>query len=516
MYPGLHARSHPDKPAVIMGASGQTVTFAQLDERSNRLARLWHEAGLRPGDHVALFLENHPRYFEVVWAALRSGLYLTTVNRYLTQEEAGYIVDNSEAQALVTSSTLADVAAGLPARAQGCRMHLMMDGAIDGFERYEDAIGSQALEPLDDQPLGAYMLYSSGTTGRPKGILRPLSGRQVEDGDGSLTMLMGVFGIDEKARYLSPAPLYHAAPLGFSVATTAVGGTVVVMEHFDPVDALAFIEQHQVTHSQWVPTMFVRMLKLPEADRTAYDLSSHQVAVHAAAPCPVAVKEGMIDWWGPILMEYYAGTELNGFTLIDSQQWLAHKGSVGRPLLGTIHICDDGGVELEAGQAGEIYFEQPDVAYVYFKDEAKTSSSQHPEHPNWTSLGDVGFVDEEGWLFLTDRSSFMIISGGVNIYPQEIENLLIGHPAVLDVAVIGVPHPEFGEAVKAVVQTVDADEDAAALEQTLITYAREHLAGYKVPRSVDVVDELPRLPTGKLYKRKLRDQYWQDAEGRAI
>jgi long-chain acyl-CoA synthetase len=281
----------------------------------------------------------------------------------------------------------------------------------------------------------------------------------------------------------------------------------VVMEKFDPIEALALIDRHGVTHSQWVPTMFTRMLKRPADERERFDLSTHQVAIHAAAPCPVGVKQSMIEWWGPILHEYYGGTELNGLTYCDSEQWLAHPGTVGQPVLGTLHICDEDGDELPAGESGLVYFELPEMSFEYFKDRDKTRGAQHPLHRNWSALGDVGYLDEDGFLYLTDRATFMIISGGVNIYPQEIEDALIQHPDVLDVAVIGVPNEDMGEEVKAVVQPVEGI-DTEGLPDAVLAYAREHLAGYKVPRSVDLIDEMPRLPTGKLYKRLLRDRYW--------
>ena len=507
MYPGHWSTKTPDKPAVVMGASGETVTYRQLDERSNRLAQLMYAAGLRRGDHLAIFLENHPRYFEVVWAGLRSGLYVTTVNRYLTGEEAGYIVDNCEARVLVTSSALGEAATELVADTPNVEVRLMIDGIADGYDSYEEAIDRFPADALAEQPKGGTMLYSSGTTGRPKGITRPLPDATVDEPDPIAGLLSTFFGFDADTVYLSPAPLYHSAPLGFTTGTQALGGTAVVMEKFDPIDALALIDRHCVTHSQWVPTMFTRMLKRPAEERDVFDLSSHRVAVHAAAPCPVGVKQTMIDWWGPILHEYYGGTELNGLTYCNSEQWLAHPGTVGQPVLGTLHICDEDGNELPAGESGLVYFELPEMSFEYFKDRDKTRGAQHPLHPNWSALGDVGYLDEDGFLYLTDRATFMIISGGVNIYPQEIEDALIQHPGVLDVAVIGVPNEDMGEEVKAVVQPVEGI-DIEGLPEAVLAYAREHLAGYKVPRSVDLIDEMPRLPTGKLYKRLLRDRYW--------
>lgn len=517
MYPGKWAQEQPDKPAVVHSESGESLSFAELDARSCQLAQLMWARGLRPGDHVAVLMENDLRFFEVISAALRSGLYITPINRYLTAEEAGYILDNCEAQVLVASHQLAAVARDLPPHAPRCHSWLMLNGTAPGFESYEAALETQPATPLEHEPAGQFMLYSSGTTGRPKGIKRPLSGNLISEDAGFVaTLLSELWGMDATSVYLSPAPLYHSAPAGFTTAALALGATVVMMPRFDERAALRAIERFRVTHSQWVPTMFTRMLKLPQADRQAHDLSSHQVAIHAAAPCPEGIKRQMFDWWGPILHEYYAGTESNGFTHCGPEDWLAHPGTVGRPVFGVPRICDDDGQELPAGQSGLIYFEMPERPFTYHKDEAKTRSAQHPEHANWTALGDVGYLDDEGFLYLTDRATFMIISGGVNIYPQEIEDQLVLHPSVADVAVVGVPDDEMGEAVKAVVQPVAGVVADDALEAELLEYARAHLAHYKCPRSVDFTDELPRLPTGKLYKRLLKDRYWGKTDSRIV
>jgi fatty-acyl-CoA synthase len=506
MYIGTFARTVPHRPALIVSDTGEVLTYQELDDRSNRLARYLQAQGVQRGQTVALFMENNPRFMEVVWAARRSGLYLTAVNRYLTLDEAAYIIDDSDACILIASHARADVAAGLPARAPRCRGFLMTDGTLPGWSSYEEAVASCPARPLDTEWLGELMLYSSGTTGRPKGIRRPLRDARIGEDDLLLRVVQG-YGFDESTVYLSPAPMYHAAPLAFSLGVQHTGGTVVMMPRFDPAEALALIERYRVTHSQWVPTMFVRMLKLPEAERWRHDLSSHRCAIHAAAPCPVAVKQAMIDWWGPILEEYYGATEGNGLTRIGSADWLGHPGSVGRAVIGVLHVCDADGTELPVGEPGIVYFERDTMPFSYHKDATRTAEAQHPVHANWSTVGDVGYLDADGWLYLTDRKAFMIISGGVNIYPREVEDLLIGHPAVRDVAVFGLPDPDMGEQVKAVVEMMDGWTPSPELADELIAYARTHLAHFKVPKSVDFIDALPRLPTGKLYKQALRATY---------
>lgn len=509
MYPGAHVDRFPDKPAVILAETGETLTYRELEDNSVRLARHLHEAGLRKGDHLALLSGNDPKVYEVYWAALRSGLYITAVNRHLSPSEISYIVNDCGARALIASAGLREAAEKIVEETPGVEIRLAFGGGVEGYGSYEEALAGTSAEPLADQPRGADMLYSSGTTGRPKGIKHPLPDRQVGDPPGdTYTAVFGpLYGFDSETVYLSPAPLYHAAPLRFGGVVHALGGTLVVLERFDAEEALAAIERYRVTHSQWVPTMFVRMLKLDEAVRARYDVSSLRVAVHAAAPCPVEVKQKMIDWWGPVLHEYYASTEGNGATFIDSEQWLRKPGSVGPAGLGAVRICGDDGAELPAGEIGTIYFEREEVPFTYHNDAAKTEQAIHPQHPTWTTTGDIGYIDEDGFLFLTDRKAFMIISGGVNIYPQEIEDALALHPKVLDVAVIGVPDEEMGESVKAVVQPAPGAEPGPGFAAELRDYLRARIAGYKVPRTVDFADELPRTPTGKLVKGKLRAQY---------
>ena len=515
MYPGHYATTTPDKPAIVMAGSGESVSYRQLDEASNRLAHWLHSQGLRPGDHIAILAENNPRYFEVYWAALRSGLYITAINRFLSPEEAAYIVNDSNSSVLVTTAAMAETAAGMADLIPQCQKRLMMDETAPGFDSYEAAVAAMPTEPLAEQPAGDVMLYSSGTTGRPKGIKRELSGLQINDPErSSLTMLMRfLLGMDENSVYLSPAPLYHAAPLQWCGGMHELGGTVIVMEKFDAARFLEYVERYSITDTQVVPTMFVRMLKLPTEVRAAYDLSSLNMCVHAAAPCPIPVKEQIIEWWGPIIKEYYAGTEGNGFCFITSEEWLEHKGSVGKSALGIPHICDDEGNELPTGETGLVYFEQETSTFEYHGDPEKTAESRHPHHPNWSKLGDIGYLDEDGYLYLTDRSAFMIISGGVNIYPQEIEACFALHPKVADVAVFGLPDPEMGEYVHAVVQPEVGVEPSDELAEELRTFARAEIAHYKVPRLIDFRAELPRLPTGKLYKKPLRQEYLDHLTG---
>lgn len=516
MYPGYIAQQTPDKPAAILTSSGESLTYKQLDNRSNQLARVFHDRGLRRGDHISIFMENNLRFFEVAWAALRSGLYITTINRYLTAEEVAYIVEDSESQVLVSSIEMISVIEALAPMVPDCHTRLVTGGEVNDWESYAALIEEQPIEPLPEQWIGGSMLYSSGTTGRPKGIIRALPALQYTDLPARPAEPSGPYGFGPDTIYLSPAPLYHSAPFGFTTNIQRQGGTVIVMSRFDALDALRCIEDFNITHSQWVPTMFVRMLKLTDDERLRYDLSSHEVAIHAAAPCPVDVKRRMIEWWGPIIEEYYAGTEGNGSTRIGSTEWLQHPGSVGRTTAGQIHICDEEGLELPTGEAGIVYFEQEKMTYAYHNAPEKTREAQHPDHKNWSALGDVGYLDEDGYLYLTDRKSFMIVSGGVNIYPQEIENALILHPCVLDVAVFGIPNEDFGEEVKAVVQVPEGIEESETLKSELTEFAREKLANYMVPRSIDFIDEMPRLPTGKLYKRLLRDRYWGKHDTRII
>jgi long-chain acyl-CoA synthetase len=508
MYPGTFAATSPDRKAVIMAETGEGLTYRELEDGSIRLARTLHEHGLRRGDVVALLSDNHPRVFEVYWAAQRAGLLVTAVNHHLSAEEAAYIIDDCGARALVVSAAKDELASAIVDATPNVTLRLAFGGAVPGHRDYDEVVGAQSAEPMADQPRGGDMLYSSGTTGRPKGIKPTLPERQIDEpGDLYIAVFKPMYGFGEDTVYLSPAPVYHAAPLRFGATIQSTGGTVVMMHRFDPEQALAAIERYRVTHSQWVPTMFVRMLKLPDETKARYDVSSLRVAIHAAAPCPVEVKRAMIDWWGPVLYEYYSSSEANGITFIDSRQWLERPGSVGLAGLGTVHICDDEGRELAPREVGTVYFERDVVPFRYHNDPEKTRGAQHPEHETWTTTGDLGYVDDGGFLYLTDRKSFMIISGGVNIYPQEIEDVLTLHEAVDDVAVIGVPDEEMGESVFAVVAPSPGHEPSDALAEELLEHVRGRIARYKTPRRLVFTDDLPRTPTGKLVKHRLRERY---------
>ena len=503
MHPSRHAASHPDKPAIVMAASGETMTYGELEARSNRFARLFRSRGLERGDTIAILMMNCPDYLALCWGAQRSGLVFVAMSTKLTGDEAGYILADSGARLVFASAGLAGVAraaaAGLAAADR-----FVHGGAAEGFTDLDTALAAQPAGRIADESCGRDMLYSSGTTGRPKGVRGPLPEGPVDAGDALTGLVAMLYRFGPEMVYLSPAPLYHAAPLRYCMAVHRYGGTIVCMERFDPEAYLALVETHRVTHSQLVPTMFVRMLKLPDAVRTRHDLSSLEVAIHAAAPCPIDVKHAMIDWWGPVIYEYYSATEGAGFTAISPQEWLARPGSVGKSILGEIRVLGDDDAPLPAGATGRIYF-AGGPSFRYHNDAAKTASVSG-EHG--ATFGDIGHVDADGYLFLTDRAAFMIISGGVNVYPQEAENVLTMHPEVTDVAVFGVPDAEMGEAVKAVVQPRDMTLAGPALEAELIAFARSRLSHVKCPKSIDFRAELPRHDTGKLYKRLLKDEYW--------
>lgn len=487
-----------------MAGSGIEVSYRQLENRSNQIAQLFRSLGARLGDHIAILMENCEHVLPLCFGAERAGLYYTALNTHLLANELAYIINDCGASIFIVSSRFAEVAEALRPKLAGVTHWFIVDGALSGYLDWQSSIECMPSQPLADENLGSDMLYSSGTTGRPKGIKWPLPGKRPGERTMLIDLLSDLYAYDFETRYLSPAPLYHAAPLRHSMTVIKNGGTVMIMEKFDALEALRLIERERITHGQWVPTMFVRMLKLPEDVRSRYDLSSQKFAIHAAAPCPVDVKERMINWWGPIIYEYYAGTENNGFCAINTTEWLSHKGSVGRAILGELHICDESGRELPLGAEGEVYFANGH-GFSYHNDPVRTAAAQNEK--GWTTLGDIGRLDAEGYLYLVDRKSFMIISGGVNIYPQEIEDVLLQHARVADAAVIGVPNEDLGEEVKAVVQLSRFSEASEALAAEIIAFCRDRLSAYKCPRSVDFMAELPRQPTGKLYKRLLRDKY---------
>ena len=508
MHPYLHARENPDKPAVIMAGSGEVITYGELDKRSNQIAQLYRSRGLQVGDTVAICMENHPQFFPVTWGSQRSGLIQVAISSRLTADEVSYILKDSGAKMLIGSKQMLPVLDQV--KALNPEISQLVFGAEDE-RNMETALASMPVTAIADERAGIDMLYSSGTTGTPKGIRLPLPEDENIAGRNALGALAEmIFGLHKDCVYLSPAPLYHAAPLRWNLAVQAMGGTSIVMEKFDPEQALRLIEKYRCDAGQFVPTHFVRMLKLPEEIRAKYDVSSIKSAIHAAAPVPVPIKEAMIKWWGPVLNEYYAGTEGNGFVFCNSEGWLAHKGSVGQPINCQVHICDEHGEEVPVGEEGQIYFEGG-AKFEYHNDPEKTEGATHAH--GWTSLGDVGKLDEDGFLYLTDRKSFMIISGGVNIYPQEIENLLVSHDKVADAAVIGGPDEDMGEKVIAIVQPMDMADAGEELAQELEAYLRQSLSGVKIPRQIDFRPELPRHATGKLYKRLLRDEYWENKDG---
>ena len=492
-----------DKVAYRMAGSGATITYAELETESNRAAQLFRHHGLKPGDGIAILLPNHPRYLQMAWGAQRSGLYYTPVSVLFQRQEIDYILTNSDARLFVTSA--AHIHKVSPEVLSRLTVLIVGDTAATGFPDWDEAVSEFPGIPVSDECEGAEMIYSSGTTGQPKGVRFPLAFAPLGTVSPLFQRRAAMHRISADTRYLSTAPLYHSAPLRYNMMVTRHGGSCVIMEKFDAERALQLIEEHAISHSQWVPTMFVRLLKLPAEVRASYDLSSLKYLIHAAAPCPVEIKQQLIDWLGPVVYEYYSGTEANGQTAITSEEWLTHRGSVGRAIHGELHILDDAGNELPPGAVGTVYF-AGGSNFSYYKDPEKTAAARNAK--GWSTLGDMGYVDEEGYLYLRDRKSFMIISGGVNIYPQEIENVLVTHPAVVDAAVFGIPNEEYGEEVKAVVQPVDFSQAGDALAAELIDWCRARISHVKCPRSIDFEAELPRHPTGKLYKQKLRDKYW--------
>lgn len=502
------AREFPDHPAVISGETGEILSYLELVTGSRRLAARLTARGLRPGDHIAIMMENRAEYLVAAWGARRAGLFYTPVNWHLAQDEARYIINDCGAKVLIMSSQLLEAAKVLMETTPDVDLYLMVGGEVaPGFVALEEFIAECPGQDMSPEIEGAAMYYSSGTTGRPKGITPKLDIKPFGEASIVEQLMAELYGYNPATMYLSPAPLYHAAPLAWSMGALQLGGTVVLMERFDALESLRLIESYAITHTQMVPTMFIRMLKLTDVERLGHDIKSLQSVIHAAAPCPVDVKERMIGWMGPIIEEYYAGSEGVGLTSLGSKEWLERKGSVGTAKVGIVHIVDEEGRELSSGETGQIYFEG-DASFEYHNDPDKTSEV-HNER-GWITLGDIGYVDDDGYLYLVDRVSHMIISGGVNIYPQEIENLLALHPDVMDIAVIGVPNKEFGEEVKAIVQLAEPSRAGDDLAFELIEYCRDRITHFKCPKSVDFIEELPRLPNGKLLKRRLRDKYWSE------
>lgn len=502
-HPFLHAATAPSRPAAILAETGETLDYATLEARSNQIAHLFRRWGLRSGAGVAVLMENGLRYFESAWAIQRAGLYLTTLPTRLTFDEIAFIIADSGAGVLIASPEFDETTQALKARLPDLRVLVIPNQGTAAFD-------SEPTPPIADECAGADMLYSSGTTGRPKGVRSPLPLGAIDTPSALMEIAHIAYGVGPETVYLSAGPLYHAAPLRWSMAVQALGGTVLVLRKFDAEEALRAIQTYRANLSQWVPTHFVRMLKLPVEVREAYDVSSMKMALHAAAPCPVPVKQAMMDWWGPVLHEYYAGTENFGFTSISPAEWLKKPGSVGRPLACEVRVCGDDGEPLPAGETGDVFFKSDAPLAEYHGDPGKTQESRNRH--GWATYGDIGRVDEDGYLYLTDRRNFTIISGGVNIYPQEIENLLIGHPGVRDVAVIGAPDAEMGERVVAVVEPMNWSDAGDAFAAELIAFAREGLSPIKIPRQIDFMAELPRQPTGKLFKRLIQARY---QEGRA-
>jgi long-chain acyl-CoA synthetase len=499
------AKEMPDHPAVIVGETGSTITYRELDMRSRKLAGYLIANGITKGDHIAIMMANSGDYLSVCWAAQRLGLVYIPINWHLAPDETAYILENSDAKALIVSDHVRPVLEKISENLQHIAVGLTTGPSFGIFKNL-----NHILERIDDDPDVGYhegniMFYSSGTTGRPKGIARK-QGEIVWGHFAPLdTYLRTTYGLDPNTVYLVPAPLYHAAALVWAMNVSRGGGTVVVMEKFDPLEALRLIEAHRVTHAQFVPTMFVRMLRLSEADRIKFSLSSLKCVLHAAAPCPMQIKYQMIDWFGPIIHEYYAGSERNGLAAVDSATWATRPGTVGRAVFGQIHIVGEDGNELPTGQDGLIYFSGGNE-FEYYKDPTKTAAAFN--ELGWSTLGDIGHIDEDGFLFLADRRTDLIISGGVNIYPKEVEDVLIQHPAVSDVAVIGLPNVEYGQEVKAIVELNTDVAPSGQLAEDMISFCRSRIAAYKCPKSVDFAT-LPRLPNGKMLKRQIRDQYLQ-------
>lgn len=504
------AAAAPERVVLVLAETGARFTAAEVANSALRMAQWLHAQGLQPGERFAVVLENRVEILALALAARHAGLYAAVLSTHLTPTEVAYIVQDCGAQLVVASDKT------LPQLAELQATHPLpcwtVDEAAPQAPSLQAALQTLQGPPTDfsNRPLGRDLLYSSGTTGRPKGVLKPLWPAHLRgQTDPEALGTARIMGMDQHTVYLSPAPLYHAAPLRYTLRVLEQGGQAVIMERFDAETALTLIERYRITHSQWVPTMFSRMLKLPEKVRRRYDLSSHRVAIHAAAPCPVDVKHAMLDWWGDILMEYYAGSEGCGTTMINSAEWRKRPGSVGRPTTGQLHIVGDDGQELPAGEIGQVYF-SGGGQFSYLNDAEKTRQAINER--GWITYGDIGHMDTEGYLFLSDRRADLILSGGVNLYPQEIENALMRHPDVYEVAVVGVPHPDFGEQPLAAVVLRQDAQASLATARAIATRAAEVLARMKLPQRMVFVDALPRLETGKLLRRKLKERFREEPQ----
>ena len=498
----VHAASTPSHPAIVCGDA--RLSYAALEALANRIANVLRGFGLQRGDHIASLLGNRPEALAVAWGAYRCGLYLTPLATTSSPSELAYLIGNCDARLVITEAALQPLIEPLAHDASLGVRWLSFDGAAAGFSAIEPLIACAAATPHDHEPAGALMVYTSGTTGAPKGVHRALPPEDFAGTPAFAADLHALFGLgDPGVRYLSTAPLYHAAPLRFALAVTAGGGTVHMMDRFDADDALRLLQEHAITHSQWVPTMFQRLLALPADRRSAFDAPHHRVAVHGAAPCTADTKRAMMAWWGPILLEYYSGSEGIGLTLIDSAESLDHPGSVGRARKGVVHIVDAAGRELPAGETGVVYFSGV-KPFGYYKAAEKTAAKTHPH--GWQTFGDMGHVDAQGWLYLTDRQDDMIISGGVNLYPQEIEAAMLEVAGVWECAVVGVPDARFGERpVAFIVPARDAANDTASLLARVRAHNRQRLGRHKQPDDILLIESLPRTATGKVLRRRLRD-----------
>lgn len=507
-HPRQVAAVAPDRPALIMADTGERLTYGALVARADQAARLFESLGVKAGDTVAFLVENQIRYPELLWAAKNSELHYVAVSTQLNVPDLAYILTDSGARLLVTSAAKATLVREAVAELKNPPVLLCIGDAEPPFLDYEAMLSSHSAVPLPRRARGASMLYSSGTTGRPKGVKVTLGNERPDEPPLRHHLFVREFGLSGQTVFINPGPFYHAGPGRFMMATQRLGGTVIGYQRFDAETVLNDIGRYGATHGFFVPTMFIRMLRLPDRVRTAADLSTLQCAVHAAAPCPVDIKRAMIAWWGPVIGEFYSGTEGAGHSFISAQEWLERPGSVGRPAQGCrIKIVDDTGEPRAPGQIGRVMMSNG-RRFIYHNDPEKTAAAFDAD--GFASLGDIGYLDEEGYLYLTDRESHMIISGGVNIYPQEAENVLAGHVAVADVGVIGIPHPDLGEEVKAVVKPVRMPEDPETLAAELLAYCQSRLSKIKCPRSIDFVEELPRNEAGKLVKHQLKMRYWAD------